>query len=341
MKIALRPFAAFLCGAAAFLAIGAPCAQVAKSASLHRSVSAPVSVVFVIDNSGSMGTDLGITGNDPSRARFRIVLELLDSLSMAAPGSEAGLVVFARSLFFDDRDDAFFKPLFPGDTSQHDAYVPLIDLGRVFPDGRTGRDTLKTLLAFTDNGNLIHETTRPQTRINTSNTSANRRDGTDITLAFQAAKAAMADARNPKARQVILFLSDGEPSSVDDIRQPMMNDFMKGENCPKTLVVFFRSGTSTPVAPNSIVSMVDAIKANGYSAANPQSAFYAVNLPGTQLLALLLNGIQDGTSLHRRKQALAPAHNGYRIFSGHGSYEGFYPLITVDGRRIEDRIISR
>jgi hypothetical protein len=311
-----RPMAG-LCASVLLCGAFAAAAGTARS---DRTVSLPVSIVFVIDNSGSMGGG-ALLGSDPDGSRFRIAMELLDSIRLAAPGSEAGLVVFSNRLFFDDRDDAFFKPAFPSDTSQHDAYAPLTDLNGLLPDGRKGVDTLKGLLQYTNGGDLVHTTQRPRSRANSANPEGKIRDGTDITLAFQAAKQAMAASKHPKERQVILFLSDGEPSGVDDSRKSMENDFIIGEGVPKTLVVFYKGQSANPTAPQSIVSMVSSIRANGYSAANPKSAYFAVNLPGTQLLTLLLEGIQDGTSLRRRERAFARAPDGYRIF-------------TIDGRRV-------
>ena len=298
--------------------------------------SAPVSIVFVIDNSGSMSD--GMSGNDPDQARFRIVRELMDSIRLGAPGSEAGLVVFSNRLHFDDRDNPFFKPAFPADTSQHDAYIPLTDLDGLLPDGRKGIDTLNSLLNYTDDGNLIHATSRPPSRVNTIDPVGDLRNGTDITLAFQAAKTAMEGAKSPKDRQVILFLSDGEPSTVDDIRMPMANEFMLGENVPKTLVVFFRA-TANPFPPNTIVTMVENIRANGYSAANPKSAYYAVNTPGTQLIGQLLSGIQETTTVRHRVPrrpvpGSAPAKPGYGFFTGNEAVYGSFGRFDARGRRL-------
>ena len=80
----------------------------------------PVSIVFIIDNSGSMR---GGTGSDPTNARFKVVPDLLDELYQTDPTMEVGLVVFTRRLLYDDRVNPYFKRLFPTG-NEHDAYVP-------------------------------------------------------------------------------------------------------------------------------------------------------------------------------------------------------------------------
>src|SRR5690606_19726060 len=86
-------------------------------------VSTP-SIVFIIDNSSSMNNQ------DQSEQRFSVVTSLLDSINATEPGTEVGLVVFTRRLQFDHRDNPLFLPAFPGDTSQHDSYIPLTSLNK-------------------------------------------------------------------------------------------------------------------------------------------------------------------------------------------------------------------
>ncbi|MDB5049166.1 MAG: hypothetical protein JWO30_2237 [Fibrobacteres bacterium] len=256
--------------------------------------SPPPSIVFIIDNSGSMSS--GTSGsnnswNDPTEARFNVVKTLLDTIAAASPKAEVGLVIFSRRLQFDHRDNPFFKTAFPGDTSQHDSYVPLTALDQDFGGGIKGVDTLKALLGFTGHGNLNYATKLPASRPNTGVTPDNIRDGTDITLGFDAAKEAMKTAKAPKGDQYFIFLSDGEPSGVDTPRQGTENDFQKGTNVPTTFTVFFKANATNPTAPASIVTMTTAIKGNGYSASNPKSAYFAISLPGSQLLTLLQSSV--------------------------------------------------
>lgn len=241
----------------------------------------PPSVIFIIDNSGSMDE------NDPGVARFKVVSTLLDNIHSFAPGTEVGLVVFTRRLAFDHRDNLFFKTAFPADTAQHDSFVPLTALNRRFSGGVSGLDTLKALLKHDRNGNLTYASRLPASRDNSIIGRSNTRDGTDISLGFQAAKVAMAASRSDKSSRYFVFLSDGTPSAPDNGREGMINDFIEGKETPSTFTVFFDTQNSTPVAPGTIVSMTANIKANGYSATNAKSAYWAINTPGSQLQDLL------------------------------------------------------
>jgi hypothetical protein len=265
--------------------------------------SPPPSIVFIIDNSGSMGSTIG-NGTDPQAQRFKVPTALLDSIFAVAPATEVGLVIFSRRLAFEDRDNPFFKPAFPGDATQHDAYVPLTKLNQVFANGRTGLDTLKALLstAPNSNGTLVYNTKNPESRPNKdiNNDPAgtvadpaapgkwNVRDGTDITLGFQAAKQAMATATAGKEGQFFIFLSDGAPGSPDDSRTAQINDFVTGANVPTTFTVFFNNGNNVP---QTIANMTNNIKANAYSASNPKSAYFGIDTRLEQLLPLLQSSV--------------------------------------------------
>lgn len=241
----------------------------------------PPSVIFIIDNSGSMDE------NDPDVARFNVVSTLLDNIHAFAPGTEVGLVIFTRRLAFDHRENAFFKTAFPSDTAQHDSYVPLTALNQRFADGRSGIDTLKALLKHDEKGNLTYVTRLPASRNNSGMGRANTRDGTDISLGFQAAKAAMKDSKSDRSGQFFVFLSDGTPSTPDMGREGMINEFIDGASTPTTFTVYFDTQNSTPLAPGTIVAMTANIKANMYSSANAKSAYWAINTPGSQLQGLL------------------------------------------------------
>jgi hypothetical protein len=195
---------------------------------------------------------------------------------------------------FDHRDDPFFKTAFPADTSQHDSYVPLTALNHVFPNGRTGLDTLKMLLAHDQNGELTNDTQRPSTRVssdenrNTPDGSKDTRDGTDITLGFQGAKLAMQGDNNSKENQYFIFLSDGEPSKVDVVRESLKWDFVKGTGIPATFTVFFGD---KKVILDSLTKMTNNIIANGYSNSNTKSKMWAINVPANELLTLLMDNV--------------------------------------------------
>ena|GEM_PF-1700638 len=255
------------------------------------------SIVFIIDNSGSMsmGDYADANENDPDEARFSVVADLLTEISASNPGTQVGMVAFSRRLQFDHRDNPLFQTAFPTDTSQHDSYVPLIPLNKIFPDGRTGLDTLRALLKHDTDGNMTYATTRPASRGNNDNLvqstggRLSMRPGTDITLGFEAAKLAMQTATAPKANQYFIFLSDGEPGGVDSGRTAMQNEFVQGVNTPTTFTVYFTRGNGQ--VPQSIRNMTTNIQANNYSATNPESAFFSVGTPATELQALLQSSV--------------------------------------------------
>lgn len=258
---------------------------------------APPSIMFIIDNSGSMSNgDVDNHDNgasDPDEQRFTVTKTLLDKIATSSPDAEVGLVIFTRRLQFDNRDNPFFKSAFPNDTSQHDAFIPLTSLNKVFPDGRKAVDSLKAFLEYTGNGNLTHATKQLASRPNTGVKPDNIRDGTDITLGFEAAKLAMKDAKAAKGDQYFIFLSDGLPSGPDTPRLPMLNDFVNGTATPTTFTVFFVPGSDpNPQPPTKIVTMTDNIKANNYSPTNTKSAYWAVN-QGSQLLTLIQSNVLD------------------------------------------------
>ncbi len=269
----------------------------------------PPSIVFIIDNSGSMDE------NDPAVARFDVVASLLDNVKEFAPSAEVGLVIFTRRLSFDHRENAFFKSAFPGDTSQHDSFVPLTALNKVFPNGVLGIDTLKALLKHDERGNLTYVTKMPASRNNSGMGRSNTRDGTDISLGFQAGKVAMKDSKSDKANQFFVFLSDGTPSTPDNGREGLINDFITGASVPTTFTVFFDTQNSTPVAPSTIVQMTGNIKVNSYSGINSKSAYWAINVPGAQLETLLQNqviGNVQSVPAQPKSAALATGDTTYR-----------------------------
>jgi hypothetical protein len=248
--------------------------------------SAVPSIVFVIDNSGSMNQ------SDPDESRFSVVKAMLDSIYRVSPSAEVGLVIFTRRLSFDHRENPFFKTAFPGDTMQHDSFVPLTSLNKDLGAGRLAVDSLKALLSFTGSGDLTYATKLPDPRPNTRNGDPlDVRNGTDISLGFEGAKVALRDAKAAKKDQYVIFLSDGDPRDVDTPREPFINDFQAGKDVPTTFTVFFTGNPRDTTAPATIRTMTAAIQANGYSATNPKSAYWAINQPGMQLSTLLQNSV--------------------------------------------------
>jgi hypothetical protein len=232
----------------------------------------------VIDNSGSMSWLDGTRGgSDEDMVRFSIVRDLMDSIHRVAPNTQVALVAFARRLSFDHRDNAYFERAFPNDPVFHDSYVPLTALNAKFPNGVPGLDTLKALLKYTGPGNLAYATTRTDTRT-----------GTDITIAFQAAKRALAASKAAKEDQYVIFLSDGIPDQVDSTRRAIERDYVAGTGVPTTFGVYFMEKGAKVVEPKpDIATMIANIRVNGYSSNNPTSDLWAVNLRATTLMPLL------------------------------------------------------
>lgn len=243
--------------------------------SLAGTTSQPASIMFVIDNSGSM------LSTDPQEARFSVVTSLIESISASNPATRVGLSIFTNRLAFDWRDNAVFRPLFPGDDAQHDSYVPLIRLDTLFTGGKRGVDMLKELLRHNE-GHLFHNNLRVPER------GARSDVNTDITLGFEGALHAMQASPSPKELQFIIFLSDGQPGGVDSVRRARTMVYEAGVNTPTTFTVYFQPGAN-PTAPLTIQTMTANIQANGYSTSNPKSAYYAINLPSSQLQSLLQN----------------------------------------------------
>ncbi len=241
------------------------------------------SIVFILDNSGSMAD------TDPEEARFRVTITLLDSIYKAQPATKVGIVVFTRRLAFDHREDSFFKTAFPNDTTQHDSYIPLTALNQVFANGHTGLDTLKELLSYDNSGQLKHVTKLPSARVSSGSLGASdTRNGTDITLGFEAAKQALIGDNNSHENQYFIFLSDGTPSTVDSTRVSMRWDWVKGIGAPTTFTVFFGNDKNSL---DSLGKMNTNIRGNGYSTGNDKSNLWAIDLPASQLLGLLSKNV--------------------------------------------------
>lgn len=253
----------------------------------------PPSLVFIIDNSGSMGWEKypEAPGTDPGVARFEVTRKMIDSIYATAPGTEVGVVVFTHRLAFDARDLAYFQRAFPGDSVQFDSFIPLTRLDKAFANGRKGIDTLKSLLAYTGKGNLKYQTTRGTTRMSKFD-SANTRDGTDITLGFEAAKGAMRTAKADPSGRYFIFLSDGMPSGVDGQREGVKDEYVKGDSVPTTFTIYFKGNAEGGDPLKQIEAMTKNIQANGYSASNAKSAWYGIETPGSQLLKQMQGSIK-------------------------------------------------
>jgi hypothetical protein len=250
----------------------------------------PLSIVFIIDHSYSM-VDL----TDPDFERFTQTQAMIRQIQDVAPQAEVGLVVFRGDLRYDHRDNAYFKQAFPGDPFfKNDSYVPLTRLDKAFPNGRSGLDTLEAFLQVKYKTYIDTITTPDKpgwSQLDTVHepylvheTKLRDSAGTDISLGFDAAKIAMQPAAAAPEDRYFIFLSDG----IAEVDRPNVNDFQAGRSVPTTFTIFFHEKyDSNQTVPPAIKTMTTNIRANGYSANNPKSAYWSINVPGDQLLKLL------------------------------------------------------
>ena len=248
-----------------------------------------VSILFVIDNSGSMKTN---PGTDRTGARFTVTKDLLDSIIKVQPQAEVGLIVFRENLYFDTNTTEFYTKYFKTlptllDSQPSQAYLPFLGLSQSY-GGLTGKDIIDSILvtqtvgtgnqAYTD---LLY--TPAYTRHNNGGE-------TNINGAFIGAQAAFANAKNPKDQQYIIFLSDGAPAGTTQAGHP--NDYFSTPagvaNVPTTFTVFF---TTNNQAPPVLTTMTDNIKINGYSASNPKSALWNLQTSYSALMSLLMQNV--------------------------------------------------
>lgn len=232
-------------------------------------------IMFVIDNSQSMLV------TDPGHTRFKVLDALLDSIYAVAPSAKVGAVIFSDRLAFDYRDNDFFQPLFPGDSDQHDSFIPPTSLDTTFGEWmKTGLDTLKDLLAIDAEGALVHQTRLPKERM-----PRNGGGGADITLGFDAARLALENCGRPKDARYILFFSDGASNVSDEIRLDREFAYETGSRTPATFTICFDPASRRP--PQTLMRMTGNIRRNRYSAANPLSAAFGVKRPADELRSLL------------------------------------------------------
>jgi hypothetical protein len=251
----------------------------------------PPSIVFVIDHSYSM-MGLGNTypGNDPFGARFKVASDITDSVYTRFPNAEVGVVVFREVLYLDHRNNPLFTQL---DGQGDQSFLPLLGLNQNVSGNKTGIQIIKDLLRI-DTLKRYNEKNRldvvcsdllykPQFA-----TVGN----TNINNAFDAALQAMTKAVNPKNRQFIIFLSDGEPHPLGDNTQHGGKDpysFQQGINTPTTFTVYLHNTATTP--PQSLIDMTDNIAKNMYSQSNKVSDIWVMKSDYNTLLALSMNHI--------------------------------------------------
>ncbi len=245
--------------------------------------SSSASIMFVIDNSGSMGT------TDSTGQRFIVTQKLLDTLQKMLPGVTVGLSVFGSDLWFAPTDSPYFHSCqsysttaAPG-TMHAGGYVPLLKLDSVYANygGKTGLEILKNTLLTDTVGGVVDLLYQPPASLNISTS-------TNITAGFDGARDAMKASTFAKQNQFVIFFSDGganEPAN-DAIEK---DRFKYGDSIPTTFTVFFDTAGGTAYVPDSIKTMTTNIQNNLYSIENPLSS--ATPITSDTLMSFMLNTI--------------------------------------------------
>ncbi len=255
------------------------------------SSSEPPSIMFVIDHSYSM-LGLGNTypGNDAYGMRFKVTQDLIDTVCSKFPGAEVGVVIFREVLYLDHRNNALFERL---EGMGEQSFLPLLQLDKKVNENQTGIEVIKELLQ-TDTSIRYNE--KYMLNVECSDliykplfsTIGN----TNINNAFDAALQAMRTAKNPKERQFIIFLSDGEPHPLNDNSQHGNKDpffFQKGTNTPATFTIYLSNTETTP--PQSLELMTKNIQTNNYSETNKYSAIWTLKSDYNSLMSLFTGRI--------------------------------------------------
>jgi hypothetical protein len=233
------------------------------------------SIMFVIDNSGSMGVNS--PHNDPQGQRFVITRAFLDTIQIKYPDAEVGLAVFGTHLYFDTLDKAahpYFtqtNPLYQHDVAgtNRGAYVRLLRLDSTYANygGQSGYTILRNILDtahyrgrdFSNNYyNFVGLRYLPTTPTLGGINDAEGWPYTNITAGFDAAKSAMDSASASRCSRYIIFLSDGDANRPTGAAQWYFRD--STANVPTTFTVFFPAGN----VPTSIRTMTDHIRVNNY-----------------------------------------------------------------------------
>lgn len=261
------------------------------------SFSEPLSIVFIIDNSGSMSGENGDGANDQWGTRFRVVSNLLDSIFTAEPASEIGLVIFREYLFLDTTSQAYYTQYFHSlsktyDDNPNQAYLPFMQLNAAYSGSlsrsqeinKSGIEVIKDILQ-TD---TVRSNFNRYVELKYSPNFTDR-GYTNINIALIAAKEIFLNAKNSKDRQSIIFLSDGESQGPLQAGLDVNWFQTQGTQClPTTFTVFF---TPYDVAPASLQTMTKNIGINGYSPSNISSNLWTTKANYDALLSLLVEKV--------------------------------------------------
>jgi hypothetical protein len=260
--------------------------------------SAPPAIVFIIDNSWSMsGYRQTNGGNDEDGVRFKVTRDMIDSIYKINKNAEVGVVVFTEKLYFDAKNNNVVKAL-PGYGDQ--SYIPLLKLNSQV-NGSLGKDVLQGLLATKEMNQVYNGVTYRFVNLIYTPTSFTVSGSTNITLAFNAAKAAMSGTTYANEKRFFIFLSDGEPNPSNQPDSWHFRDSVKAT--PTTFTVYLSRTTNHP----NLNTMTRNIQNSGYSTSNPKSEIWDQGANYATLMPFLMENILNPvifTTTSRAKRVL-------------------------------------
>lgn len=220
----------------------------------------PASIMLLIDDSNST------LWSDPGAVRFEVLDSLIEIISRTQPAARLGAAVFTGKLAWNvegSNDNGILQPL---GQDRSNAYLPIKPLTEQV-NGRAYKDILKEYLRKDPQANQFASWTNT------------RASGTDITLAFEAARDAFSNNQYSQGSRFdfIIFLSDGEAAVTDPARQATEHDYRtcdKMTDVPAAFTVFLSSGPGEP--PPELTEMTDCIRGSGYSSSNTMSDVWSV-----------------------------------------------------------------
>ena len=242
-----------------------------------------ISLFVIIDHSSSMSI------MDPESKRYNITCAMIDTIFNRSPKSEIGIAVFSNKLMHNAVTDSFFNTL---DSSQahgwNDAYVPLTRLDSQV-GGVSAVEKLKWAIALSDTATDPGNNKKLENGYYETSGRVAYNGGTDISIAFEAAKEAFKSALYARKRQFIVFISDGIHQLIDTERQSHAGDYLAGDSVPTTYTAFFVN-QGQPI-PDQIDSMTTNIQNNGYSENNYSTTVWSTQAQEQKFFSLLLNNV--------------------------------------------------
>jgi len=289
----------------------------------------PPSIMFVIDHSNSMSSDIAPSldnptppkaTNDPDGSRFKVTRALVDTISKVYPDAKIGIVVFGTGLVLNTEWDENLEPfngyVYP--TVNPDlgekvtqSYLPLRSLNHTvrkvhsqsnsYVSGAGDNPTWLNIIQ----GMFNVPKSGKSTLRDGKGLEVKEENGTNISMAFEAALQAFEKAEKeyhlvnmPKQNRYIIFLSDGKPfvenrHVTNNQWHDHLYDFLKGKNTPATYTVFL-SSAEEPIPYelyDTLDIMTENIRRNGYSISNPRSAINAMSADYGGLLKYMMDNI--------------------------------------------------